>query len=95
MHDHAHDHDDHGHAHGRIDPDADRRWLWIALGLIASFMVVEVVGGLVAGSLALLSDAAHMVTDAGALGLALVAASPRGAAGRAGRSRSAWAARRS
>jgi cobalt-zinc-cadmium efflux system protein len=75
VHDHAHDHDDHGHAHGRIDPDADRRWLWIALGLIASFMVVEVVGGLVAGSLALLSDAAHMVTDAGALGLALVAAS--------------------
>ena len=75
MHDHAHDHGDHGHAHGRIDPDADRRWLWIALGLIASFMVVEVVGGLIAGSLALLSDAAHMVTDAGALGLALVAAS--------------------
>jgi cobalt-zinc-cadmium efflux system protein len=75
VHDHAHDHGDHGHAHSRIDPDADRRWLWIALGLIAGFMVVEVVGGIVAGSLALLSDAAHMVTDAGALGLALVAAS--------------------
>jgi cobalt-zinc-cadmium efflux system protein len=72
----AHDHDHHheGHSHGRIDPDADRRWLWTALGLIAGFMVVEVVAGLVAGSLALLSDAAHMLTDAGALGLALVAA---------------------
>jgi cobalt-zinc-cadmium efflux system protein len=73
-HDHAHDHDHGGHAHGRVDPHADRRWLWIALALIAGFMVVEVVAGLVAGSLALLSDAAHMVTDAGALGLALDAA---------------------
>jgi cobalt-zinc-cadmium efflux system protein len=73
-HDHDHDHHGHGHSHGHVAPDADRRWLWTALGLIAGFMVVEVVAGLVAGSLALLSDAAHMVTDAGALGLALVAA---------------------
>jgi cobalt-zinc-cadmium efflux system protein len=72
VHDHAHDHG--GHEHGRIDPDADRRWLWLALALIAGFMVVEVVAGILSGSLALLSDAAHMVTDAGALGLALVAA---------------------
>jgi len=72
-HDHGHD-GHHGHSHGRIDPDADRRWLWIALGLICAFMLVEVVAGLIAGSLALLSDAAHMLTDAGALGLALVAA---------------------
>lgn len=71
---HHHEHDDHGHAHGHISADADRRWLWIALAVIAAFMVVEVVAGLVAGSLALLSDAAHMVTDAGALGLALFAA---------------------
>jgi cobalt-zinc-cadmium efflux system protein len=75
-HHHAHDHGHggHGHSHGRIDPDADRRWLWIALGLICAFMLVEVVAGIIAGSLALLSDAAHMLTDAGALGLALVAA---------------------
>ena len=74
-HDHADHHDhDHGHSHGRIEPGADRRWLWTALGLICGFMVVEVVAGLVADSLALLSDAAHMLTDAGALGLALVAA---------------------
>ncbi len=53
--------------------DADRRWLVVALGLIAGFMVVELVAGLLASSLALLSDAAHMLTDAGAIALALVA----------------------
>jgi len=65
-----------GHAHdhpGRPGPDADWRRLGGALALIASFMVAEVVVGVVAGSLALLSDAAHMLTDAGALALALVA----------------------
>ena len=54
---------------------ADRGPLTVALALIASFMVVEVVAGVIAGSLALLSDAAHMLTDAGAVGLALVALS--------------------
>jgi cobalt-zinc-cadmium efflux system protein len=48
--------------------------LTIALVLTASFMVVELVGGLVSGSLALVADAGHMLADAGALGLALVAA---------------------
>jgi cobalt-zinc-cadmium efflux system protein len=52
----------------------DRRWLGLALVLIAGFMAVEVVVGLLAGSLALLSDAAHMLTDAVAIVLALVAA---------------------
>jgi cobalt-zinc-cadmium efflux system protein len=65
----------HGHAHGHApSADADRRWLAVALALIAGFMAVEVVAGLLAGSLALLSDAAHMLTDAAAIGLALVAA---------------------
>src|SRR5689334_15094706 len=59
----------HGGHHG-----GDRRWLTAALALICVFMVVEVVVGLLSGSLALLSDAAHMVTDAAAIGLALVAA---------------------
>jgi cobalt-zinc-cadmium efflux system protein len=69
---HAHSH---GHAHAHAPaPDADRRWLGLALGLILGFMAVEVVAGLLAGSLALLSDAAHMLTDAGSIGLALVAA---------------------
>jgi cobalt-zinc-cadmium efflux system protein len=62
----------HGHSHG-VAPDADRGPLLIALGLILGFMLVEVVAGIAAGSLALLSDAAHMLTDAAALGLALVA----------------------
>ena len=65
VHDHA------GHSH-TVKPDADARRLWTALGLILGFMVVEVVVGLLAHSLALLSDAAHMVTDAGALALSLV-----------------------
>jgi cobalt-zinc-cadmium efflux system protein len=71
---HAHDHG-HGHAHSHAPaPDADRRWLGIALGLILAFMAVEVVAGFLADSLALLSDAAHMLTDAGSIALALVAA---------------------
>ena len=65
----------HGHAHSHAPaPGADRRWLGIALGLILAFMAVEVVAGVLADSLALLSDAAHMLTDAGSIGLALVAA---------------------
>ena len=63
----------HDHAHG-VSSDADRRRLAIALALIVAFMVVEVVLGIVASSLALLSDAAHMLTDAAALAFALVAA---------------------
>jgi cobalt-zinc-cadmium efflux system protein len=68
----AHDHAHHGH-HGP-SADADRRWLAVALGVIAAFMVVEIVAGILADSLALLSDAAHMLTDAGAIAVALYAA---------------------
>ena len=60
----------HDHAPGR---DADRRLLLGALGLILAFMAVEVVVGLLIDSLALLADAGHMLTDAAAIGLALVA----------------------
>ena len=67
----AHDHSP-GHAHGP-SADSDRRLLLGALGLIVLFMAGEVVVGLLAGSLALLADAGHMLTDAGAIGLALVA----------------------
>jgi cobalt-zinc-cadmium efflux system protein len=66
-----HRHEAHGHSHG-ASPDADWRWLAAAAGLIVAFMAGEVVAGLVAHSLALLSDAAHMLTDAAAIGLALV-----------------------
>jgi cobalt-zinc-cadmium efflux system protein len=77
-HDHAH------HHHHGVSPAADRRWLTAALAIIVVFMCVEVVAGVVADSLALLSDAAHMLTDAGAVALALVAArlAARPAAGR-------------
>jgi cobalt-zinc-cadmium efflux system protein len=63
-----HDHH-HGHRH-----DADSRSLTIALVLITAFLVAEVVAAVFAGSLALLADAGHMLTDAGALGFALFAA---------------------
>ena len=74
MHDHAH-----GHSHGGAQ---DARRLGVALGLILAFMAAEVVVGILAHSLALLSDAAHMLTDAGALLVSLVvlrlAAQPAG-----------------
>lgn len=66
-HDHGHDHDHDHHHHGN-----ERRVFW-ALLLTGGFMVAEVVGGLVSGSLALLADAGHMLTDAAALGLSLAA----------------------
>lgn len=52
----------------------NRRSLWIVFGLTFTYFLVEVVGGLVTNSLALLADAAHMLTDVGGLGLALFAA---------------------
>jgi cobalt-zinc-cadmium efflux system protein len=55
-----------------MSPAADRRWLSVALVLILALMAGEVVVGSIAGSLALLSDAAHMLTDAAAIVLALV-----------------------
>ena len=61
------------HHHGHVHTDDTRR-LTIALVLILGLMVAEVVAGVLADSLALLSDAAHMLTDAGAIALALFAA---------------------
>jgi cobalt-zinc-cadmium efflux system protein len=69
-HDQAHD--GHRHSHVHVDADTDSRRLKIALALILGFMAVEVVVGIVADSLALLSDAAHMLVDAGALVLSLI-----------------------
>jgi len=66
-HDHAHDHD-----HGAVASDAHGA-LTLALVLTGGFAVVEAVAGWWSGSLALLSDAGHMLTDAAALGLALFA----------------------
>ncbi len=53
--------------------DGDRDRLAVALGLIVTFMAVEIVAGVIAHSLALLSDAGHMLTDAAAIGFSLFA----------------------
>jgi cobalt-zinc-cadmium efflux system protein len=68
----GHRHADEG-VHPSVTARSDPRWLGIALGLIAALMVGELVVGFLANSLALLSDAAHLVTDVAALALALVA----------------------
>jgi cobalt-zinc-cadmium efflux system protein len=73
-HFHGHDHGSHSHAH--VTPGGGpqaQHVLWMVLLLTAGFALVEVVAGFLAGSLALLSDAGHMVTDVAALGLALFA----------------------
>jgi cobalt-zinc-cadmium efflux system protein len=63
------------HGDARTSGAADRRLLGLSLALLVGFMAVEVVFGILASSLALLADAGHMLTDAAALALALVAAS--------------------
>lgn len=57
----------------RVSADADTGKLAIALGLILGFVLIEVVIGVLAHSLALLSDAGHMLTDAAAIAFSLVA----------------------
>lgn len=61
-----------GHSHA-LPTSQNEKYIWVALGLTTLFLIVEVVGGLVTGSLALISDAAHMLTDTMALVIALVA----------------------
>lgn len=64
----------HGHGHGHaVSAQADRRYLTGALALIVVFMAAEVVVGVIARSLALISDAGHMLTDAFAIVFALAA----------------------
>jgi cobalt-zinc-cadmium efflux system protein len=70
---HAHSHSGHAghdHAHGVGD---ERRLLWTLI-LTGGFMLAEVVGGILSGSLALIADAGHMLTDTAALALAWFAA---------------------
>jgi len=71
------EHDDSGHAHAGhshgVSADADKRYLTGALALIVAFLMTEVIVGLIAGSLALISDAGHMLTDAASIVLALIA----------------------
>jgi cobalt-zinc-cadmium efflux system protein len=69
--DHPHSHGAGRHSHG--GGSQNRRALTIALAITATYTVAEVIGGLVTGSLALLADAAHMLSDNFSLGLALFA----------------------
>jgi cobalt-zinc-cadmium efflux system protein len=64
----------HHHGEARLSAAADRRVLGLSLALLLAFMAAEIAVGIVASSLALLADAAHMLTDAAALALALLAA---------------------
>lgn len=71
-HGHSHGHA-HGHSHGHGHGAANRRRLLVVLVMAATYMVAEFVGGIWAGSLALLADAGHMLSDVGALALSLFA----------------------
>ena len=62
----------HAHSHAGIKGTSERR-LWLALALTAGFLAVEIIASLLTGSLALLSDAGHMATDAASLSIALLA----------------------
>lgn len=70
MHDHAHRHHHHEHVGGKSAP---RRALVVALAVTAVVLVAEVVGGLISGSVALLADAMHMLSDAAGLIISLIA----------------------
>ncbi|WP_291363269.1 cation diffusion facilitator family transporter [Devosia sp.] len=70
---HADDHDDHDHSHAPAVNAANERVVLIGFLLTAGFMLAEIVAGLLSGSLALIADAGHMLTDAAALLLAWAA----------------------
>ncbi|WP_317451136.1 cation diffusion facilitator family transporter [Microcella alkalica] len=76
-----------GHAHAHSPRGGNRRRLAIAFGLTACILVAQVIGAIITGSLALLVDAAHMLTDAGGLLIALMAA---GLMKRAATTRRTW-----
>ncbi len=70
----GHSHAPHGAEASPTRGQTDRRWLFAAMAVIVAFLLVEVVIGIAAHSLALLADAGHMLTDAVAIGVAVVAA---------------------
>ena len=69
MSEHTHDH---SHAHSHVHTN-NKKVLLISFILIFTFMIVEIIGGIIANSLALLSDGVHMLSDAISLGVALIA----------------------
>ena len=75
-------HEPHGHSHALDARRADsRRRMWFALAINVGLLVAEAVGGLLTGSLALLADAGHLLSDVGSIGLGLIAARLAPAAG--------------
>jgi cobalt-zinc-cadmium efflux system protein len=73
-HNHPHDHGhQHGHGHGHAHGSTNEKRVLFAMWLTGGFMVLEAAGGIISGSLALLADAGHMLTDTGALFLAFIA----------------------
>lgn len=62
-----------GHSHNHAVGNKNEKALWIAVALTGSFLIAEVIGGILSQSLALLSDAAHMFTDVAALAISLAA----------------------
>ncbi|MFM9272123.1 cation diffusion facilitator family transporter [Halomonas elongata] len=72
-HSHPHGHHGHDHSHAPTVTGDNERKVLLSFFLIFTFMIVEVIGGLISGSLALLADAGHMLTDAVALVLAYAA----------------------
>ncbi|WP_299094285.1 cation diffusion facilitator family transporter [uncultured Metabacillus sp.] len=69
-HSHSHSHGHHGHHHHSSNNKVALKWSFI---IIATYMIIEVIGGILTNSLALLSDAGHMLSDAAALGLSYLA----------------------
>ena len=83
--------DEHGHDHGHGALLADRRRLGLVLGITAVILIVEVVGAIASGSLALLADAGHMLTDVAGL---LIAVAASAIAARPATARRTWGYRR-
>lgn len=74
-HEHDHDHDAHGHSHSHAGfRGSSVGRLWITFFINAAFLVIELAGGIIANSLALIADAGHMLTDVAAILLAIVVA---------------------
>ncbi|WP_054972874.1 cation diffusion facilitator family transporter [Paenibacillus sp. A3] len=67
------DHYDFHHLHHVKEQSRSKKTLWVTLILTAFFTIVEIIGGLMSNSLALLSDSAHMISDVIALGLSMIA----------------------
>src|SRR5690606_28460547 len=74
VHKHAHDHDhDHDHSHAPAVTATNERRIRLVLIFTAGYALIQAVGGWYSGSLALIADSGHMVSDAAALALALIA----------------------